>query len=86
MSERHACHWSGCKNLVPVKMWGCHRHWEMLTENLRLLIWEAWELDDYQSVKDMADKWVCEESSGQGNKNRAQFKKFVKQLREEQTK
>ncbi len=58
----------------------------MLTENIRLLIWEAWELDDYQSVEDMVDKWIREESSGQANKNRAQFKKFVKQLREEQAK
>ena len=34
-----ACHWTGCTEQVPPKMWGCSKHWFSLPKLLRDKIW-----------------------------------------------
>ncbi len=36
---KHTCHWPGCPEEVPPKMWGCRKHWFTLPKTLRDLIW-----------------------------------------------
>jgi hypothetical protein len=38
---RH-CHWPGCMEEVPPKLWGCKKHWFMLPIDLRNAIWDAY--------------------------------------------
>lgn len=37
----HTCHWPGCAEQVPPARWGCRKHWFMLPENIRTMIWRA---------------------------------------------
>ena len=32
---KHTCHWPGCMNVVPAKLWGCPNHWFRLPVQLR---------------------------------------------------
>lgn len=38
----HTCHWPGCDRQVPPALWGCRRHWAMLTKELQTAIWRAY--------------------------------------------
>ena len=38
----HTCHWPGCANVVPPRMWGCRGHWFRLPRELRARIWAAY--------------------------------------------
>jgi hypothetical protein len=38
----HTCHWPGCEQRVPPRMWGCREHWYRLPEGLRKRIWAAY--------------------------------------------
>lgn len=31
----HRCHWPGCLEVVPPRMWGCQTHWYELPKYLR---------------------------------------------------
>jgi hypothetical protein len=33
--SRHTCHWPGCEEKVPPKLWGCKDHWYRLPVALR---------------------------------------------------
>lgn len=33
--KHHHCHWPGCPQEVPPKMWGCARHWFALPKHFR---------------------------------------------------
>lgn len=39
---KHTCHWTGCDQEVPPRMWGCRRHWFMLPRSIRDKIWAAY--------------------------------------------
>lgn len=39
---KHFCHWPGCLEDVPPKMWGCKEHWFMLPKFLRDQIWKTY--------------------------------------------
>lgn len=28
--SRHLCHWPGCREGVPPRLWGCYAHWKAL--------------------------------------------------------
>lgn len=38
----HICHWPGCGNPVPAKLWGCRTHWFKLPKDLRDKIWATY--------------------------------------------
>lgn len=38
----HTCHWPGCTQNVPPRMWGCRQHWFTLPGELRSRIWAAY--------------------------------------------
>jgi len=31
----HTCHWPGCDERVPARLWGCKRHWFTLPPRIR---------------------------------------------------
>jgi len=39
---KHTCHWPGCTQEVPPKLWGCRPHWFKLPKHLRDLIWATY--------------------------------------------
>lgn len=41
-NRNHHCHWPGCNKQVPPAMWGCYKHWMMLSKALRDRIWAAY--------------------------------------------
>jgi hypothetical protein len=38
----HTCHWPGCTQKVPPRMWGCKPHWYQLPPMLRVKIWRTY--------------------------------------------
>jgi hypothetical protein len=38
----HTCHWPGCPQVVPPKLWGCKTHWFRLPAHLRQRILDAY--------------------------------------------
>lgn len=38
----HTCHWPGCTEQVPPKLWGCKKHWFMLPADIRREIWRTY--------------------------------------------
>lgn len=44
MSARpiHWCHWPGCREQVPPKLWGCRGHWFSLPLSIRVRITRAY--------------------------------------------
>lgn len=62
----HFCHYPGCTKAVPPKLWGCKKHWFMLPQRLRNLIWLTYragqEIDknpsaEYLAVADQVQQW-----------------------------
>lgn len=53
--QSHMCHWPGCRQAVPPRMWGCRTHWYRLPKELRDRIWETYrpgqEIDKNPSVE-----------------------------------
>lgn len=41
-TRNHHCHWPDCDKQVPPAMWGCSKHWFMLPDFLRQLIWATY--------------------------------------------
>lgn len=35
----HLCHWPGCQEEVPPALWGCGKHWFLISKPLRDKIW-----------------------------------------------
>ncbi len=31
----HLCHWTGCREVVPPRLWGCRPHWYALPAAIR---------------------------------------------------
>lgn len=38
----HFCHWPGCRERVPPKLWGCRSHWRALPLQIQRAIWKAY--------------------------------------------
>lgn len=67
--DRHHCHWPGCKLNVPPAKWGCKRHWFMLPQRIRSLIWQTFKPGqektktpsaEYVAVAREAQDWIKE--------------------------
>lgn len=63
----HTCHWTGCKEEVPPKLWGCRKHWYMLPLHIRNEIWRTYRegqeidkrpSDEYLDAAEKARKWI----------------------------
>src|SRR5258708_26315325 len=63
------CHWPGCTEEFPPKLWGCRRHWFMLPKQLRDSIWSTYrpgqEIDKnpshgYLIAAQHVQKWIRE--------------------------
>lgn len=39
---KHTCHWPGCGQVVPPRLWGCKAHWYRLPKKLRDEIWRTY--------------------------------------------
>lgn len=68
----HTCHWPGCAEEVPPKMWGCRTHWYRLPKTLRNRIWATYrprqEIDknpsgDYLKAAHDVQKWIAEQGT-----------------------
>lgn len=62
----HRCHWPGCKEEVPPKLWGCREHWFTLPKRLRDKVWATYrpgqEVDknpskEYLAVAAEVQRW-----------------------------
>lgn len=65
----HHCHWPGCGKQVPPAMWGCTKHWYMLPQRLRTLIWTTYRPGQevsgrpsvsYLDAADQVQAWIRE--------------------------
>lgn len=64
--SKHTCHWPGCDEVVPARLWGCKRHWFTLPKVLRDRIWRHYTpgqeiaknpSDAYLEVADDVQRW-----------------------------
>lgn len=67
MSAPHLCHWPGCREEVPARLWGCLSHWQALPRAIRARIWAAYrpgqEIDKrpstaYAEAAQAAQDWI----------------------------
>jgi hypothetical protein len=63
----HTCHWPGCDQKVPPRMWGCRKHWFDLPPSIRTKILEHYrpgqEVDkrpskEYLEAAHAAKDWI----------------------------
>lgn len=63
----HTCHWPGCEVEVPPARWGCKRHWFLLPQAIRNLIWRAYRPGQeitrtpspaYLKAARVAEEWI----------------------------
>ena len=40
--DNHLCHWPGCRQTVPPRLWGCRTHWFALPRPIQLAIWRSY--------------------------------------------
>ncbi len=64
----HTCHAAGCRQLVPAAMFLCKKHWRMLPQLMRNLIWQHYrpgQEDEkvcsraYSAAARSAVKWIA---------------------------
>lgn len=69
----HTCHWPGCGEHVPPKLWGCRAHWYKLPKRLRDKIWATYrpgqEIDknpspEYLAVAREVQDWIATQYGG----------------------
>ena len=69
----HTCHWPGCGEHVPPKLWGCRAHWSKLPKRLRDKIWATYrpgqEIDknpsaEYLAVAREVQGWIATQYGG----------------------
>lgn len=53
--DRHWCHWPGCEQQIPPRLWGCGKHWGMLPKHLQTKI-----LDAYRYGQEISKTPSCE--------------------------
>jgi hypothetical protein len=53
----HHCHWPGCLQPVPPRLWGCRKHWFMLPKKLRDAIWREY-VPGQEITKTPSDAYV----------------------------
>lgn len=67
--RQHHCHWPGCGAQVKPAVWGCRKHWYMLPDHLRRLIWQTYRPGQEQSktpsrayveAAQAVQKWIAE--------------------------
>lgn len=65
---KHHCHWFGCQEPVPPRMWGCKKHWFTLPKALRARIWATYRpgqeitkdpSDAYREAADAVQRWIA---------------------------
>jgi hypothetical protein len=58
----HACHAEGCEEEIPPRMHMCLRHWRMVPEIVRQLVWKHYrpgqEIDKQPSTEYLATIFV----------------------------
>lgn len=68
----HTCHWPGCNQRVPPRMWGCKPHWFQLPKPIRDRIWgtyrEGQEITKdpsraYMEAAKAAQDWIAQQES-----------------------
>jgi hypothetical protein len=62
------CPWPGCLCEIPLPMFMCREHWQMLPKPLRDMVWDAYEVgqeldarmvsDEYRDAEKAARNWV----------------------------
>jgi hypothetical protein len=71
--SKHHCHWIGCENEVPPRMWGCKEHWFRLPKVLRDLIWATYRpgqeitknpSPEYIAAAQKVRAWILNQHSG----------------------
>ena len=69
VKDPHKCHWPGCHNKVPAKLWGCKAHWFKLPYAIREQILATYVPGqettktpsvEYIEVAKAAQEWISE--------------------------
>jgi hypothetical protein len=49
MSNKHTCHWPGCKIRIPVHSPICDYHWNILPKHIRDLMFRHYKSSNYRA-------------------------------------
>ncbi len=77
MPREHVCHWPGCTQRVPQRLWGCRAHWFALPGAIRAEILRTYRPGQeitkdpspaYIQAAQRAQAWIAQQRESENQK------------------